>query len=262
MFRLLSIEWLKIKRYNTFWILSVMFLALLFGWNYFVGSGILKLGNSQINILNLNYTFPAVWDNVGHWTKFFSGLIAIIIIILTTNEYQFRTNRQNVIDGWQRIQFFHAKWGIVVMLSLAVTLYSILQGLFFAIVYGSPLANMGEHFDKMFYVLILTLNYFGFALTMSMLIRRSGMAIIIFLVYTYVIEIMLQQLLNWKIDFKPGNLLPMQCSAELLNFPFIDSMKMMMKSSGPSPHVLVLTSIIWIIIYYLVGRMKILKSDW
>ena len=83
-----------------------------------------------------------------------------------------------------------------------------------------------------------------------------------FLLYTYIIEIRLQQALNWQISSRPGDLLPMQCSAELLNFPMMDSLKSMMRHSGPSHEVLVITSIIWIVIYYFIGRFRLLKSDW
>ncbi len=262
MIALLKIEWLKIRKYNTFWILSALFIVLLFTWNYLIGSGVLKLGGKDMNLLNTNYTFPSVWENVGHWTKFFSGLLAIIIIILTTNEYQFRTNRQNVIDGWQRAQFFHAKWLIVLLLSIIVTVFTTLLGIGFAVAHGSPIGNMTEHMDRMLYVFILTMNYFGFALTLSFLIRKSGMTIIIFLLYAYIIEIMAQQLINWKLPSHPGDFLPMQCSAELLNFPMMDMVKTMMAKTGPSHNTLMLVSVGWIVVYYIIGRIRLLKSDW
>ena len=262
MFQLLSIEWLKIRKYSTFWILAVMFAALLLGWNYFISAGILKLGGGDMNILNLNYTFPLVWSNVAYWSKFFAGLIAIIIIILTTNEYQFRTNRQNVIDGWQRIQFFHAKWGIVVVLSVVVTLFTILLGIFFALIYGSPINSAGQDIHMMLYVFILTLNYFGFALTLSLLLKKSGMTVIIFLMYLYIIEVMLNQLLKGEFNSQAGSFLPMQCSADLISFPFMNSMKKMIQASGPSNQTLALASCLWIVAYYFIGRMKMLKSDW
>lgn len=262
MINLLKIEWLKIRKYNTFWILTGLFIVLLFAWNYFVGSGILKLGNANVNVINTNYTFPSVWENVGHWTKFFSGLLAIIVIILTTNEYQFRTNRQNVIDGWQRQQFFHAKWLIVVLMSIIVTAFTTLLGMGFALWHGSSFSNMTEHMDRMLYVFVMTMNYFGFALTLSFLIRKSGMTTIMFLLYAYIIEVMSQQFLNWKIPSHPGDFLPMQCSAELLNFPMMDMMKNMMAKTGPTHTTLMLVSVGWIIVYYIVGRLRLLKSDW
>ncbi|MBC7553336.1 MAG: ABC transporter permease [Taibaiella sp.] len=261
MLKLLLIEWLKIRRYRTFWILAGLFAILLFFWNWFIGTGIISMGNGNFNVLNSAYTFPAVWPTIGHWTKVFSGLIAIIVIILSTNEYQFRTNRQNVIDGWQRLQFFHAKWLVVVSLSVAVTLYTFIMGIFFSLHNGSQLAGAATGLIKLLHVFIMTINYFGFALTLSFLLKRSGITIIIFLLYGYIIEIMLQQLLNWKFSYKPGNYLPLQCSAELLGLQILNSLKAMMPGTGPTENMLMLVSVGWVAVYYILGRWLLLRSD-
>jgi ABC-2 type transport system permease protein len=260
---ILAIEWLKMKHYRTFWVLAGLFSALLLLWNILISQGILKLGGGgNINFMNITYSFPSVWDNIGYWTKFFSGLLAIVIIILVTNEYQFRTNRQNVIDGWTRLQFFHAKWLVVICMSVTITLYVFLQGIAFGLANGSSISEAGGHIEKLLYVLVLTMNYFAFAMTLSFMLKRSGMTIVIFLLYTYIIEIIIGQLLNWKIDGKPGNYLPLQCSAELLNFPLMTTLQGMMTKAGPSNNVLVITSLVWIVIYYLIGRRQLLRNDW
>ncbi len=262
MIHLLWIEWLKIKKYSTFWVLAALFAVLLFSTNWSISEGVMKVGGGDFNVLNHNYTFPEVWGNVAFWTKIFSGLLAIIIIILTTNEYQYRTNRQNVIDGWNRMQFYHAKWGLVVVLSVIVTLYTVLMGLFFAFYHASGTNHMFEHFDKILFVFILTLNYFGFALTLSLMLRRSGMAIIMFLLYAYAIEQILNGLLNMRNpEILPGYFLPMQCSAELLHFPLMDQLARF-GPKGPAPLTLCVVSLVWIVIYYVIGRVKLLKSDW
>lgn len=264
MTHLLKIEWLKIKKYNTFWILSGLFLILLGLANYLVGAGIMKLGGNggDINVLNNSYAFPNVWINVGYLTKGFSCLIGIIIIILTTNEYQFRTNRQNVIDGWKREQFFHAKWGIVVILSLVVTLYTTIEGLVFGITNGSSISSAGTDMVKMLYVFVLTLNYFGLALTLSFFLKKSGMTIIIFLLYAYIIEIILTKLLNRYVGGNIGDFLPMESSSNLLTFPVLATFKPMLGGGNTSSQTFLIVSAIWIVLYYIVGRMRLLKSDW
>lgn len=263
MIDLLKIEWLKVRKYSTFWILAVMLSIIMIVWNYLISAGIMTFGVKDMNFLNVNYTFPYVWSNVSYWTKFFSGLIAIIVIILTTNEYQYRTNRQNVIDGWTRSQFFHAKWSVVLSLSVLVTLLTAIMGATYALIYGSPISRIGENTIKLFYIFTITLNYFGFALTLSVLLKRNGMAVLIFLLYLYIIEIVLQKLLGNYISWQPGSYLPMQCSADLLEFPLMESMKeMKLRSLGPTRNIMLLTSYCWITIYYLVGRWRLMKSDW
>src|SRR5579864_7138019 len=109
---LLSIEWLKIKNYTTFWVILGMYMLLLPLWNYGISDGIFKIGKN-ISIVNQAYSFQYVWANIGFWDSIFVVFVSILVIIITTNEYQFRTNRQNIISGWSKSQFFHAKWLMV-----------------------------------------------------------------------------------------------------------------------------------------------------
>ena len=142
---LLAIEWLKIKRYPTFWILAGFFLMLLPLWNYQISSGIIQLGGGNINLFDRAYSFPGVWSNVGFWGSVFIVFMSILVIILTTNEFSYRTHRQNVIDGWSRMQFYHAKVWLVVLLSLLATAYLFLIGVAFGL---SHSGSIGDIFDK------------------------------------------------------------------------------------------------------------------
>ena len=42
-----------------------------------------------------------------------------------SNEYTFKTHRQNIIDGWSRKQFITSKLMDVLIISLIVTLYTL-----------------------------------------------------------------------------------------------------------------------------------------
>ena len=89
---LLNIEWLKIKSYRTFWILIGFFIVLLPLWNYFIAEGAVVLGSKELNLASQLYGFSSIWQNLGFWTSVFVLFISILVVILTTNEYQFRTN--------------------------------------------------------------------------------------------------------------------------------------------------------------------------
>jgi len=262
MFSLLQIEWLKIKRYRTFWVLTGIFIVFILGWNWLMSAGVLTPGGNAAKMLGMNFTFPDVWFHVGHNTKLFSGLMSILVIILTTNEYQFRTNRQNVIDGWQRTQFFHAQWSIVFVLSLLITLYTLILGLFFGLLNGSPLSAAGTNIQMVGYVFLLCMNYFGLALTLSFLLKRSGMTIVIFLCYGYIAETMITNILRFKFDTRMGDLLPMESAANLLAFHLPDMAKQMMGLQPTSASTLCIASVCWTVVYYIISRIKVLKSDW
>lgn len=259
---LLSIEWLKLQRYRTFWILIGFFIVLLPLWNYGISNGIVQLGGKDINLLSQVYSFSYIWENIGFWTSIFVAFLSILVIIITTNEYQFRTNRQNVIDGWSRLQFYHAKWQVVLALSILTTLYVFIVGFLFAATNDS-MSNFPGNIVKLFYVFVLSLNYYGFCLLLSIFFKRSGITIGIFFLYSMIIETLAKQLINWKMDFKLGNFLPLQCSDELLPFPILDIIKSLAKMQSEPPAMpYVITSFAWITLYYFIGRKKLLSSDW
>ncbi len=258
---LLAIEWMKLRKYRTFWVLILLFAGLLPLWNIFIKSGILKIGGGGINVLSQVYSFSYVWENVGFWASMFVWFISILIIIITTNEYQYRTNRQNIIDGWSRLDFYHAKWGVVFSLSVSTTIYVFLIGLLIAVT-NSGMTGFPGHIQYLLYIFLLSLNYYSFCLLVSIFFKRSGLAIGMFIFYCMIIETLLKYLINYIAE-GAGNYLPLQCSDELLPFPILDMVKAMaqVKDAG-SPVMYSLASLAWIVIYYFVGRNKLLKSDW
>ncbi len=261
---LLTIEWLKLKRYKTFWILISFFVVMLPLWNYCIIKGMINMGSKGVNIFNPSYSFPAVWSNVGFWGSLFIILLSILVIIITSNEFTFRTHRQNVIDGWSRLQFFHAKVYLVVLLSLIATLYLFIVGAIFGYVNSGSFSSLFEGTEKVFYFFLLSINYLGFALFAALLIKRSGLSIGMFLLYVFVIKNILKGILNYAGDhLNVGNYLPMQSSSELLPFPLFEMARALLKQTEAPPiTAYVIASIAWVIVYYIVCRMMLLKRDW
>lgn len=263
---LLSIEWMKVRRYRTFWILLSSFVALLVLWNWLTKTGLMQIGPPGINILSQAYSFPEVWGNVSFYASVFVLFVGMIVVILTTNEYQFRTNRQNVIDGWQRLQFYHAKWLVVILLSLITTVVSFLLSAILGFSTNGSLAGFTGGLASIGYLFILTLNYCGFALTLSVLMRRSGLAIGIFLLYSMLIETILHGVMNghYKLEYD-ALFLPLQCSDHLLPFPLMAMAENLSRSGKPAASHdswYLAASCIWIAMYYLLGRRRLLRSDW
>jgi hypothetical protein len=259
---LLGIEWLKIKRYRTFWVIISLFGGMLLLWNYGIQNGFVRLGGKDINILSQAYTFPAVWDNITYWSSYFVVFPAILVIILTTNEYQYRTNRQNIIDGWNRLQFYHAKWFMILSLSVCTTIFVFIAGLLFGFAGGGH--DVFGHIEKIGYLFVLFTNYYGFCLLLSLLLKRSGLTIGLFLLYCMIIESILHMFFNYKIQNENLNLfLPLQCSDDLFAFPLMDMAKQMLKlGNGPAPSSYIIASCCWITVYYFLGRIKLMRSDW
>lgn len=262
MVALLKIEWLKARRFITFWVLAGLFMLLLPLFNYQFSSGMAEGGK----MLNLGYEFPNVWSIFGFWASWFVLFIAFIIIILITNEYRYKTNRQNVIDGWTRMQAFHAKCQLIVLMALLTTLYVGIWCIIFGAAYSGGFTSMTKDIEKLFYFFILCLNYYGFAAMLAFLLKRSGLAIGLFMLYTLIIENILNNYLNWQ--FKEqyiGTYLPLQSSDELLPFAVIKQLMTLAsqsQNSQPGPAVYVVVSCIYISLYYFITRYRLSKSDW
>jgi hypothetical protein len=220
---------------------------------------------------------------MGFWVRMLGGLLPVFIIISTTNELQFRTNRQNVIDGWSRTEFYHAKWLSCLVVAVAVTVVAGALGAGFGFLTphhvpapGSidPITGMllqqtdlhpeaTGHLDRLFYMFLLVLNYTGLAMTMSFFLKRGVLTIILFVIFCYLLEKMAAGIINWRSGTHFGDYFPLECSAGLLSFPTPDIVKQQMgPATGPTNTALALTSAGWLVFYYLVGWWKLRRSDW
>ncbi len=264
MTQLLSIEWRKLRYYRTFWILTIMFAGLLTLFYLSIGLGWMDVGANGINLISKASSFAAVWDDLCFFTSYFIIALAILTVIITTNEFQYRTNRQNIIDGWTRMQFYHVKWLMVLSISLATTVFTFILGVLVGIIGGLPLSTVFDNAEKLLYLFLLNINYLGFALTLSFFFKRSGLTIGILMFYSMIIETILHALIVFKYKFPLGDLfLPLQCSDELLPSTPSKLLKIAMKSAlNPETWTYVVVTIGWIILYYFIGKRKMAKSDW
>ncbi len=114
--KLFSIEWIKARKRSVFWVAIVahaVIIAIALGGQQYIHS---------VKPKNPAFQLPGGWDNlimIGAQTGMLMLLIAVTL--LTASEATWRTQRQNVIDGLSRGQYFAGK--ILVVLMLAVILW-------------------------------------------------------------------------------------------------------------------------------------------
>src|SRR5690348_17665116 len=176
MIQLLKIEWLKVKNYKAFWVFTILYSFAILGINYtgyYVNElAIQNLPQSQL-LLGTPYGFPKVWQTVGFmssWLLYFPG---ILFIMLLTNEFNFKTHRQNIIDGWTRQEFITVKFVFAFLFSVAATIFNFLVAFLFGMV------TTGSHFsfsgmENVLYIFIQTFAYITFAMFLAILFRKSG----------------------------------------------------------------------------------------
>jgi len=267
---LIKTEWLKIKKYRAFWWMTAIVAFSYPGINYLVYQGYDNRKNSGetlgqlLKMLDNPFTFPEVWHTVAYFSSFFIFIPAIAVIMFITNEYTYKTHRQNIIDGWSRNEFMTAKMMDVVIISLLVTLTYVL----ISIVIGS--LNMDESTGNMWskgnYIALFFLQTFAqlsIAFLLAFLIRKAFIALGVFMFY-FLAEMITVAILNNKDLDHISRFLPMEVSDKIIPPPAFTSR--MGESSDwytkaledVNPHVvytLILTGLIWALCFR-VNRKK------
>src|SRR5215208_575231 len=128
MTNLLKTEWLKIRKYRAFWWMTGIVALSYPGMNYMIYEHGYKDNLKDktmgpiLSMLGNPFTFPEVWHTVAFISSFFVFIPSVVVIMFITNEYTYKTHRQNIIDGWSRKQFMLSKMVDVFLISLLATI--------------------------------------------------------------------------------------------------------------------------------------------
>jgi ABC-2 type transport system permease protein len=266
MLHLLKIEWLKIRKYRAFWVLAGAFTLLFPITFYFVGDAYMKEVSQQsaeANMINALVGQPFVFPKVWHTSAWFGGLFFVILgmlfILLITNEVQYRTHRQNIIDGWSRTEFILAKFYVMLCMVLLSTILVIISGLVVGLIH-TPAASSAGIFDGFYYVgyfAVMAVHYLAVAFITAILVKRTGLTIIIYFVLVLIVDNLLWVLFTYR-NTQFGFYFLMEPSDSLLPHPFMP--KPMVKRTV-SDISLLLTSIGYIVLFGYLLLTSFRKSD-
>ena len=199
MIRLFLIEWIKLKSYRAFYILTGLYFIVV-GFVCSGGNILLKylanLNSKNANISSIDprilpiYEFPDVWQNITFIAVRLKIILAFIVIISLTNEITYKTFRQNIIDGLNRVEFMFSKISMIFVLALANTLLVFLVGLVNGLICSHNI-SIGAIFTDMQFLGAFFLNvfvYLVFAFLIGLLIKRTGIAIVFLGIYVTFLE--------------------------------------------------------------------------
>lgn len=228
MFALLRTEWLKISRYPAFWLLAALCILSYPGINYISLNIFNKIiekkstaGQVLLMFLGEPFSFPEVWRTTAYFSSWFVFIPAVLVIMLITNEYTYKTSRQNIIDGWSRRQFMLAKLIDVIILSVLVTvLYAVV-----AFIIGSTnTTNVdADRWSLAYHVVLFAIQTFSqlsLAFMIGLIVRKSFIALGIFLFYAMVAEPITVNLLRYNLLKNDiGRFFPFEISDRMLPPP-------------------------------------------
>ncbi len=265
MIRLLKIDFRKYFYNRSFWVLFLIYVLLnllvFTGAEKFVNEIVQNAGSStplEIPGFSL-YSFPLVWHNLSYLGGFFKIVLALIVIIFITNEFSYKTIRQNIMNGMGREQFLFSKVIFVFVLSFAATLLMFVTGLFLGYAHTNEV-SFALFIQKIGFIPAYFLELFTFsslALLVGFLLRKTGLSIALLALYYYAFE----PILSYRLPENIAAYLPLKSMGNLIDVPNSSLMKMFGVNfrefvSMPDVYLCSLYSMVFIGIVYLILRNK------
>ena len=265
MLRNLSIEWLKLKNYRTFWILSGLYLFSIPGVNFIVFriqqtiyEAKQSKGMVEMIVGNPPYSFPNAWHMTSYVSSYLLFIPGLLMIISVTNEYSFRTHRQNVIDGWSRRDFILTKLLLPVIAAAVSTVMVFLSATMFGFLQGENSFSL-EKTIYLFYFFLQALSYTLVALLFSILFKRGGLAIGLFFIYALALENVLAVFMNRYADYS-GRYLPLESADNLIPLPVFEQVQRQIMKT-PNFTALLIVALVYIALYVFLINRKFQTDD-
>ncbi len=230
MIRLIKIDFRKYFYNRTFWVLTVMYLLLMvvvfFGMESFLNNIVkVNVKNASIPIPKFSlYSFPYVWQNMAYLAGYFKIFPALITLIFITSEFNYKTLRQNVMNGMSRAEFLVSKVIFVFLYSFLAALILFLSSLFLGLTH-TPDEFEGSVFTHSGFALAYLLEIFtfsSFGLMTGFLVKRSGLAIGTLILYYFILE----RIIAYYLPDSIGELLPAYVIRNLIDVPNSSLMKL------------------------------------
>ena len=267
-YRLVKLEYTKFKKNSVIGLLALMYMVSL-PTIIFLGKEIDELPEPFPDN-SIFFKFPMMWEFlgfIGNWLSLFMlGLIAVFLVV---TEVGFKTFRQNIITGLTRKEFYMAKIFSIICISAMAAIYYMIIGLAIGIIHTDGW-TISEAFDNSGAIpryFLLTLGYMSLGLLFGFVVRRSGIAVLTYLIYLIIIEHILKWALHFRyfknetINYYPGN-----AFEDLMPLPFFRFADLIPKKGLnfefllPYPQA-TLISIIYIVVFLYLGWLSFNKKD-
>ncbi|MEN8224771.1 MAG: ABC transporter permease subunit [Bacteroidota bacterium] len=230
MIRLLKIDYKKIRGNRVFWILTGLYALLIILFFFGIQGALDDLAEeankkSPIPLPGLSaYSLPDIWHNLTYIAGYFKIFLGVVVIILITNEYTYKTIRQNVISGFSRWDFLSSKFLTIGVISLAATLLVFIIGLILGFIHTEDITS-AKVFGKTGFLLAYFLETYAFLILsffVGMLVKRSGFAIGLLLLYYYIVE----PVGRYYLPDELGEFFPKKAIGSLIDIPNTSIMRL------------------------------------
>src|SRR6056297_396163 len=185
--KLLHIERIKLLNYLPFQLLIALYAVAIV-----LGLIIYPLIDKQIPVISLTdlFRFPDVWAFLTWVTEPYNMLLALIVIMITTNEFSNHTFKTQVIFGLGRKDLMTQKIALILFLAIFATLLiaatSIILGLTYS--YKLTLQIALENSWMLLTYFLSSLTYMLFGLFFALIIKNTALSILCFIGFRTFVE--------------------------------------------------------------------------
>lgn len=220
---------MKLKNTTFFWLFTGLFAVVLIAvpifskyFLDFISDGGPELGGLKINDLPF-FDFVDIWQNLTYIIKWPAILLAFIPVISMANEFRYGTIKQNVIDGLSRSELIISKLLFSGILSIVFGILVFIIGIYMGLMY-SPVTELTFIVKNLEFIPAFILVLFGyqvFCLLITLLIKKSGITILLLLFYFFALEAIGYGIVKWNYEMAEAtSFFPMRGMANIIQNPF------------------------------------------
>lgn len=230
MLRLLTIEFHKLRYNKASKVLSIIYFGLLTSIAL-IAAIKFEFGDFKLHLADAGiFNFPYIW----HFNTFIAAILKffllLVIVSMMSNEYSYKTLKQNLIDGLSKKEFILSKFYTVIAFALISTLFVFVVSLILGLVYSDfdEFSIIVSDLDYLLAFFVKLVGFFSFGLFLGILVKRSAFAVGAMFVWL-IIESMFKGYLYWQFQSAENTgekvdaimqFLPLEAMSNLIKEPF------------------------------------------
>ena len=179
MLRLLSIEFHKLKYNRASKTLSIIYFGLLLSIAM-VTTIKFEFGDFKLHLADQGiFNFPYIWHFNTYMAAILKFFLLLVIVSMVSDEYSYKTLKQNLIDGLSKKEFILSKFYTVIAFSLISTVFIFVISLILGLMYSdyNELSIIVTDLEYLVAFFTKLVGFFSMGLFFGILVKRAAFAV-------------------------------------------------------------------------------------
>jgi ABC-type transport system involved in multi-copper enzyme maturation permease subunit len=179
MLRLLSIEFHKLKYNRASKTLSIIYFGLLLSIAL-VTTIKIEFGDFKLHLADQGiFNFPYIWHFNTYMAAILKFFLLLVIVSMVSDEYSYKTLKQNLIDGLSKKEFILSKFYTVIAFSLISTVFVLVISLILGLMYSdyNELSIILTDLEYLVAFFTKLVGFFSMGLFFGILVKRAAFAV-------------------------------------------------------------------------------------